>query len=563
MENANQHPGGNEPGAAGRLGGGPSAWAAVVLVVAVCLVVLLPRIATLALADLDESRCALIVRRMVRDGEWLVPHLDGELYFSKPPLFFWAAAVLERLGVSGPAAGRLVSVLAAVAVSLLTYDIGRRWWNRRTGTLAALLSLLTPSFVVTGRFYRMDMLLVACVTFSLWCFCRLQLAGAGASRARLRMWWLLFCAGAAVGTLTKGPVALVLPGIILFVHLLLRKDWKGLLRLFDPAGIAVYLALAAPWFVFMSLKFPDYFRSFFITENVERFATSALGHLAATWFYVPVVLAGFLPWSCLLPLAIADSFPRRRGDPRSTPETSLLWIWTLTVVVFFTVARSKLPQYVLPAWPALGLLTARALVKRWRLPARGSLTIRYGALAIALILVGFTACLVVAQSILGVTPSGSAWLFVTAGAAAAAVVAAVLRSSTGRLCLVLCGSVAVYAFLVVILVTPGMFVASSDREAALAVRPHLRPDDLLWQESGHYSFPYYAGRYRASKVKPEQAVLEIGRLTREGVRLWYFLPTDDYQRQLKGHLPVPLHVVTHVRDWVVVTNRPLPGKPED
>ena len=108
-----------------------------------------------------------------------------------------------------------------------------------------------------------------------------------------------------------------------------------------------------------------------------------------------------------------------------------------------------------------------------------------------------------------------------------------------------------------------MFAASSDREAGLAVRPHLRPADLLWQESGHYSFPYYAGRDRAPKMKPEQAVLEIPRLTRAGVRLWYFLPTDDYQHELKGHLPTPLYVVTHCRDWVVVTNGPIPAKPED
>ena len=159
------------------------------LLVGLGLLVLLPNLFTLALVDIDESRCAIIAKTMVQHDDWLAPRLAGKPYFNKPPLFFWLAGFLQKAGIPGPGTGRLVSVLATLLVCLLTCDLATRLWDRRTGILAGLVMLTTFWTFIYGRLFRMDMLLVLCTTFSLWCFLRLEFRKVAAGRRQRWTWF--------------------------------------------------------------------------------------------------------------------------------------------------------------------------------------------------------------------------------------------------------------------------------------------------------------------------------------------------------------------------------------
>lgn len=533
---------------------------AVFLILGLGLVLLLPHIRTLALVDVDESRYAIITKSMVDSGEWLVLRLDDQPYFRKPPLFFWLAAALEVSVCSGPWAGRTVSVLASLLVGLLTFDLAKTLWNRKTGLLAALMVLTSIGILVCGRLYRMDLLLVLCTTFSLWCFCRMEFGQTARSGTTRWKWWMLFYLGAALGTLTKGPVALGLPALIVLAHLALQKRWKHMTGLLNPAGIAVYLLVALPWFVAIGLRFPGYFETYFVTENLGRFGTADLGHPAPLWFYPLSLFLGFLPWSCWLPLVVVHSFPRRPKSCRQSPETCFFWIWILVVVVFFSMARTKFPQYILPAWPALALLSAHAFVERWNEPARRGVTMLMGAAAFAVLAPGLTTAMLVAGGPEGIPAAGSIALLVLSGATVIVLALLVRRISTGGLCVIVCVFMCLSGLIVTVWVEPGVFEHLSCRGLGLEVRKHIRAADaLIFHNSRRHSFPYYAGRTHALKLEGSTPDKPIRQLMHSGRRIWYLLPDQASLDDLRGVSPDEVHLIARHGKKALLCNRALPG----
>ncbi|GAB4171863.1 MAG: glycosyltransferase family 39 protein [Rhodocyclaceae bacterium] len=298
----------------------------------------------------DEGRYAEIAREMAVSGDWVTPRLNGLKYFEKPPLQYWAtAAAFEAFGAREWTA-RLWPAATGFACVLVVFFTGRRLFGERAGLAAAAVCASSLFFAVIGHINTLDMGLA----FFLQLAVSAYLFSRGAEPARARGWMLLAWAALALALLTKGLVALVLPGATLACYALLKRD-AGVFRRLNPAsGLALLLLLAAPWFVAVSAANPEFPRFFFIHEHFERFLTKVHGRYQPAWYFVPVFLVGALPWSLLKLHAAAAAW--RADAPRGFAPRRFLVLWCAIVFVFFSASDSKLPSYILPLFPAAALL---------------------------------------------------------------------------------------------------------------------------------------------------------------------------------------------------------------
>jgi len=315
----------------------------------------LSRLGGFPLQDPDEGRYAEIPREMIESNDWTTPRLDYVRYFEKPPLLYWLVGISMQAFGQNEAAARLVPALSGIAAVVATWALGRNMLGARGALLAAAMLATSPLYYVLAQFLLIDMLLVACMTAALG-----ALWGAHVSD-RKSSWAIAAALATALGTLAKGPVALVLVGAIALAFLALARDGATLRALLRPAPIAAFLLVAVPWFVLVSIRNPEFAHVFFVREHFERFTSDDVGHPESPFFYLPVLLWGPLPWTLLFLLGGLGARGRAslgamRGDARL-----FCALWAGIVLLFFSAARSKLPTYVLPAFPPLALLGAAAL----------------------------------------------------------------------------------------------------------------------------------------------------------------------------------------------------------
>src|SRR6266704_1517785 len=300
----------------------------------------------------DEGRYAEIPREMAASGDWLTPRLNGFKYFEKPALQYWAtAAAFGALGQNEWAA-RLWPGLAGFFCVLLVFLTGNRLFVPPIGLYGALVAASSAMYVLIGHFLSLDMALAFFMSASVFAIALAQRDESG--DIERRRWMLLAWAAAALAVLSKGLVGIVLPAGAVALYILIERDWRLPGRLHASSGGLLFLAIAAPWFVAVSLANPEFLRFFFIHEHLERFTTREHGRYQPVWYFVPVLLAGVLPW-------IVDLFPAlgrawtRVPEVRFQPRRFLL-LWCVVVFAFFSASDSKLGSYILPMFPALALL---------------------------------------------------------------------------------------------------------------------------------------------------------------------------------------------------------------
>ncbi len=314
------------------------------------------------LLEPDEGRYAEIPREMLARGDWVVPHLDGQPYLDKPPLVYWLVMLSYSVFGVNEAAARLVPAFAVHLTILAVYLIGRRSLGERAALWGwgALFLSVAPGFISVGRLLILDGLLACCTTLAI-------LAAFEAIRGeRLKWdWWLLAAAATGLGILTKGPVALILlaPTIWLFRRLQSERcaiGWKPL-----AAFAVVTLAVNLPWYVAIGLRAPEFLWHFFWKHNIQRFL-QPFDHLRPIWFYIPVLLAGLVPGTLLFVGFLRFLFS---GNPRRTaaksPAFGFMLLAGLWCLFFFSLSGSKLPTYILPAFPLLALVLGVYVANRW------------------------------------------------------------------------------------------------------------------------------------------------------------------------------------------------------
>lgn len=304
----------------------------------------------------DEGRYAEIPREMVASGDWLTPRLNGYKYFEKPPLQYWAtAASLSAFGMNEWAA-RLWPGLTGFLGVLLVFWAGNRLFAPPAGLLGAAVAASSFLYAVVGHLLTLDAALTFFMSASVLAFAFAQQEPGEGARRR---WMLLAWAAAALAVLTKGLVGMVLPAGAVAAYVLLHRDWKLLSRLELVRGGLLFLAIAAPWFIMVSLANPEFPRFFFIHEHFERFLTREHGRYQPPWYFLPVLLLGIVPWIVSFFPALRNAWNRSAGAGFHTQRFLLLWC--AVVFVFFSASSSKLAGYILPLFPALSLLVGEYL----------------------------------------------------------------------------------------------------------------------------------------------------------------------------------------------------------
>lgn len=310
------------------------------------------------LANPDEGRYSEIAREMASSGDWVTPRLNGIKYFEKPPLQYWATALSLKLFGENEYAARLYGALCAVGILALVGFTARRLWGAETGMASMLALVSSPYFMALGTIVTLDMGLTLWTTATFCAYLVAEISPAG-SRER-RRWMLAAWAGIALAVLSKGLIGIVFPGAALGLACILRRDFSPLARMEWGRGIVLFLALAAPWFVLVSLANPEFPRFFFVHEHFERFVSTVHRRSEPWWYFIPILIAGFLPWMLALPAAIVRAW-REEARVEGPRPLRFALLWSAFVLLFFSASGSKLPAYILPAFPPLALVLGRYL----------------------------------------------------------------------------------------------------------------------------------------------------------------------------------------------------------
>ncbi|MFQ5902968.1 MAG: ArnT family glycosyltransferase [Candidatus Binatia bacterium] len=303
--------------------------------------------------DPGEGRSGVIAKEMVASGNWVTLTRNGDPYYDKPALYFWLVALeLKLLGLSELAV-RLPSALAASLTVGFVYLWGcvSEGWKR--GLWGGLVLVTSMEFVALGRFGNTDTVFSFFLTGALLYFLWWKEQGKG--------WIWPFYLFLALASLTKGPVGVLLPLLIVGIMLGLRKRWALLQEMHLFRGMGLVVLVSGSWYLLAALHDAEYIKTFLWDHNVLRFFTSKQGidHPEPIYYLFLILVGGFLPWSFFLAPVLHDLW-ERRGD-EGQEERLFLVVWAATVLVFFSLSRNKLGTYILPAFPPLALLTGDLL----------------------------------------------------------------------------------------------------------------------------------------------------------------------------------------------------------
>jgi len=326
-----------------------------ILILAFCGFFFLWRLAAFGLIGADEPRYAQVAREMLARHDWVTPTLGGTAWLEKPPLYYWQAMLAYKVfGVSDWAA-RLPSVFDATALVFVAYWFLRRF--RPGSALDGALMLVTAAGLVGyARAASMDMPLAA--TFGI-----AMLAWFAWFESGDRHLLIAFYVALALGMLAKGPVAPFLAAIIVLLFAATQRNFTVVLKSVSLPGIAVFLIVGLPWFALVQLRNPQFFRVFLLEHNLARFGTNLFHHPEPFWYYLPVTLLGWVPWVVFVVAALVFAIGKVPDRDTDSLNTFLL-IWILVVVVFFSISKSKLPGYILPAVAPGILLLANYLEEK-------------------------------------------------------------------------------------------------------------------------------------------------------------------------------------------------------
>lgn len=351
------------------------------LLVAFCGFLLFYGLGAFGLLGADEPRYAQVAREMLDRGDWVTPTLNGKPWLEKPPLYYWQAMLSYRVAQAFPSAGsapsgqdgvseqtaRFPGALDAALMIAAIYFFLRRL---RPGSEldGALITVSCVGIIGFAHAASTDMPLTAAFTIALLAWFAWYEGESCGQRRRLDL--ATFYVALALGTLAKGPVAPALAAVIIMLFAAVKRDWRAILRTLWIPGIALFLAVASPWYIAVQMRNPDFFRVFILEHNLARFSTNVYHHPQPFWFYLPVVLLALAPWTIWLLVAIVESARRVSREGRKSflgPDGAwplFLLVWMLVPVVFFSASQSKLPGYILPAVPAAALLVTEYLATR-------------------------------------------------------------------------------------------------------------------------------------------------------------------------------------------------------
>ena len=323
------------------------------------------------LVGADEPRYAQVSREMLERRDWITPVLGGEPWLEKPPLYYWQAMLAYSVYGVSDASARVPSAFDASLLIVALYIFLRRF---RPGVEldGALITASCAAVIGYARAAGPDMPLASTFSIALLAWWAWRESG---KKIYLGAFYLFM----ALGVLAKGPVALFLAVLIIGLYAATAREFRWVGKTLWPPGIAFFCAVSLPWYFAVQIRNPQFFRIFFLQHNLERFSSNLYHHPAPFWYYLPVMLLALVPWTVFVAAALVESarlwWVERSAEASSatTAEDTcelqfrlFLLSWLIVPVAFFSISRSKLPGYILPAVPAGALLLADYLREHLR-----------------------------------------------------------------------------------------------------------------------------------------------------------------------------------------------------
>jgi 4-amino-4-deoxy-L-arabinose transferase-like glycosyltransferase len=494
------------------------------------------------LLEVDDARYAQVPAEMLASRDFVQPTLDGTPYVEKPPLWYWACAgAYSVFGVSA-AVARVAMWLIALLGLLGAWWLGAWMYSAEAGVAAATATATAALWLFLTHNMTLDM---PVSVFFLWTTAltlRVLFRPEDARWAAPLAW-----VAAALTFLSKGLIAVVLPGaLVAGLAILYPKMRRGARAMLSPPGIALAFAIAAPWFVLLQKRRPDFYHLFFYEQHFQRFLTPKYNRGEPWWFYLVVLPAGLLPWTAAFLAGLWRAVSRPFQQDLRGPA---LASWILGVALFFSLSHSKLATYVLPVFPHAVLLAVVALEDG--LPDWAETFSRL--LGGLLLLAAAVAAVALGAGLLparlwpppglpaAAAPALAAWAVVLlAGFGAALAAAPSLRRPAAAL--------AASGVLAGACLFAGLRLAAplvSGRDVGLAAGAELRPGDALWTYGTYvHGLPFYSrhpvdkivnftGEFRYAKRFASQAPRfgddsDVRRLPREGGRTLVVLHTGEY-----------------------------------
>lgn len=298
----------------------------------------------------DEPIYGEVSKQIMKLGDWITPHFNYKEWFDKPPLYMWITSIFYRIFGCSEFSTRLASSLFGTGEIILVYIFGKVLFNRKAGFFAAFSLATSMQFLIQSRLALLDVPLTFFITLSFFFF---YIAFENPQR---KVFLYSAFLSMALATLTKGPVGFLLPLVAFFFFLFLTKNLHRLKqerKTFLLAFLIFFIASSWWYLAQIYIHGRAFIDNFFILRNIKRFTTPFEGHTGPFYYYIPVLLLGFFPWSSFLPLSF---FYLKKGKKH---KTLLIFSWILVIFLFFSSARSKLPGYILPLYPACALCVGR------------------------------------------------------------------------------------------------------------------------------------------------------------------------------------------------------------
>ncbi|WP_213876328.1 lipid IV(A) 4-amino-4-deoxy-L-arabinosyltransferase [Pseudomonas sp. dw_358] len=304
----------------------------------------------------DETRYAQASQEMLLTGHWATPHFMGLRYFEKPAAGYWMIAIGQAVFGQNLFGVRVASAVALALSVVLAWLIAGRFWRNPQLQLTSAVVYMSLSLICAGSGYaNLDpqfTLWVNLSIFALW-----YAVDAATTQARLGAWAGVGFA-CALGFMTKGFLALLLPVLVALPYMFWQRRFLELVR-YGLVAVVVAVLLSLPWALTVNHQEPDFWNYFFWDEHIRRFAGDDAQHAESWYYYLPIMLMASLPWVGLLPDTLVQGW-----KDRVQPHIAFLWLWLLLPLVFFSIAKGKLPSYIMPCLLPLALLMGQALVRR-------------------------------------------------------------------------------------------------------------------------------------------------------------------------------------------------------
>ena len=319
-----------------------------IILIALACILFFFKLGSFSLYDAAETTYGEFIKQIRLTGDWISMHYNGQIIFDKPPLYFWLATLATYIFGFNEFAIRFWAALSGVLTVLVTFYLGKSFYNQRVGFLSGIITMTAFQFMIQSRIAELDIVLTLLLTAAFLFFWH-------GYQSRKRHFYWFFYAAMALATLIKGLIGIALPVTAIFFFLLIRKELGRIKEMQILPGIIIILLIGAPWYIaewhLHGQAFVEFALGFLF---LSRFGKVVSGHPGPWYYYFLALLLGFAPWSHFLPYSLIRTWKNRLG---SAELLSLCYI--IPAFIVFSIAKTKLPNYVLPLYPFLAIMVGK------------------------------------------------------------------------------------------------------------------------------------------------------------------------------------------------------------